>query len=95
MATPKVLRDMRTDCSCEKADYCPLEAMLMSQRDYILEQHKLVEFFKLIESQREGKDIGWEQAYLRWNDQGFASKYRQVYSEDKTYRQMRKELLGK
>jgi hypothetical protein len=53
MATNKVLKMMREDCECERNSYCPLEAMLMSQRDYLLEQHKLAEYAKFIWSERD------------------------------------------
>ena len=95
MATNKVLKDMRDECECEKIKYCPLEAMLLSQRDYILEQHKLVEYAKYVWSERDKREWTWAETYDAWVVLGYAGKYREVYSDDKTYRQMRKELFGK
>jgi hypothetical protein len=57
-------------------------------RDYILEQFKCMEVYKLDESKREGKDIGWDEATRRWVNSGMAEKYAKVYEDGLTFREL-------
>ena len=91
MAHTKVLKEMREDCECEKCSYCPLEALLKSFNDRLLEQHKCVEKFKKEESTRQDRDIEWNGAYTLWVERGHAERFAKAYSEDKTFRQLYKE----
>jgi hypothetical protein len=95
MAHKKVLSELREDCKCEKTDYCPLEELVRSMGDRLLEQHKCVEKFKMEESTRKGKDIGWQMAYELWVERGYAERFAKAYNFDKTFRQIYKEVMNK
>lgn len=88
----KALKDLRSECACEREKYCPLEALLSSMSDRVLEQHKLVEYFVYTQIRQE---ISWDEAYNLWITQGHAKKFAEIYSPDKTYKQMREEMFGK
>ena len=92
MAHARVLRELREDCDCQNCKYCPLEVLVKSMGDRLLEQHKLVEKFKEEESKRIREDIGWNSAYLIWSERGYAKRFADVYNEEKTFRQMYKEI---
>lgn len=94
MAHQRVLKEMREDCECQRGKYCPLEALLESMSDRVLEQHKLVEVFKYIKGERLGRDISWNKAYMLWVEEGYAKRFAEVYSDEKTFRQMKKELFN-
>lgn len=87
-----VLADVRSDEECERCSYCPL-AVLIKLNPRTLEQHKMVEVWKYLESERAKTDIGWEAAYQTWVSSGKAKRFAEVYSEDKTFRQMKKEMF--
>jgi len=93
MVSHKAIEDLKKDCECERTKYCPLESMLSSMDDRIAEQHKLVEFAKYKWGQLENKDIGWHEAYMRWVDLGYAKHFAKIYSPEKSYTQMRKEMF--
>jgi hypothetical protein len=89
----RVVEDIRQDCDCEKSNYCPLEMLLgnnLTKR--MLEQHKCVEKFKYILSYKNGSDIGWENAYQSWVDKGYAQRFSEIYSDDKKFRQIWKDM---
>lgn len=81
MAHKEVLKDLRSECSCEKLEYCPLEILLEPYSERTLEQHKLVEIFKFCESNREQRDIGWAESYNRWCQDGYAKAFDNVYRD--------------
>ena len=64
--------------------YCLLkEIIICSHQDpRFLAQLKCLEKFKWEESEKEGKDIGWDEAHIRWVSQGYAKKFADLYSED-------------
>lgn len=81
MEKPEVMKDMRSDCPCEDIQYCPLEALLRTMPTRTLEQHKLVEKYKYILSEDCGRDVGWDFAYMMWADNGYASRFGQIYKD--------------
>ena len=91
----KAIKDLRSECSCEKEKYCPLEALLDSMNDRILEQHKMVEYYRFRLGEQGEPNLPWNDVYMRWVELGYAKKFADIYSPDKTYRQMRKEMFGK
>ena len=93
MKLQQALEDLRSDEECSKCEYCPL-AILIRLNPRTIEQHKMVEVFKYLESEKEKKDIGWEESYSRWVSSGMAVKFANSYSEDKSFRQLKKELFG-
>lgn len=95
MANKRILKDMRLETKCENQDYCPLEALLASMQDRVLEQHKLVEYYKFRLGEEGKPNLTWEQAYQIWIENGYAKQFSVIYSPDKNYKQMRKELFNK
>lgn len=67
---------------CHSTPYCTLrEILLITQRfdDRLLIQVKCIEIYKYEESQKEGKDIGWDEASIRWAKNGYAEEFAKVY----------------
>ena len=93
MASKKVLHEVREDCECEKIKYCPLEAMLTSVKDRVVEQHKLVEFAKYEWNKLEKIEMSWDEAYNRWITLGYAKHFAEIYSPEKSYHEMRMEMF--
>lgn len=91
MAKKVTIDQLREDCDCEHIKYCPLEALLETLGDRFLEQHKLIEYWRFAVLK---EDIPFSRAYLKWVDSGLAKRFAEVYSEEKTYKQMRKEMFG-
>ncbi len=68
-------------CPC-KGKYCILKEIVLRESrvdDRMLEQIKCIERFKYEESQRQRKDIGWNQANLLWTINGHAKRFAEVY----------------
>ena len=93
MAHKKVLSELREECHCEREGYCPLELLLISIGDRVLEQHKMVEFYRWKLGEQGKPDLPWEEVYQKWIGEGYAARFAQIYSEDKTYKQMRGEIF--
>lgn len=81
MTSEKIIRDVRAECPCADILYCPLEKLVAGMSARLLEQHKCVERMKWLCSQIEGDDIGWECAYKKWVDEGYAALFARVYQE--------------
>jgi hypothetical protein len=83
MVSKKVISEMRKECECEKLGYCPAEELLLhlQSSDRLFLQHKAVEKYKMIESKRLKKDIGWKIAYQSWVDSGNAKLFGDIYVE--------------
>jgi hypothetical protein len=79
-------------CPC-KDEYCSLRELIMHlfQDPRTLVQAKCLEKFKYERSKELGKDIG-SAAVAEWIDLGFAKKFSDCYSEDKTINQIYKEI---
>ena len=80
-------------CGCAGINYCFLVQILSKDGKYtkrLLYQLKLVEIYKYTESEREKYDIGWHQAMLRFVDNGFATKFSNIYNEDITLEEIKK-----
>jgi hypothetical protein len=83
------IKDLRSECACEHLEYCPLEALVKTASDRLAEQHKLVEYFKFTKHLKT-----WEDAYSLWISEKYAERFAEVYSPDKSYRQLRDELFS-
>jgi aromatic ring hydroxylase len=92
MAHTRVLRELREDCDCQNCKYCPLEVLVKSMGDRLLEQHKMVEKFKFERGAKLKREIDWDEAYQMWITDGYAKKFAEVYNEEKTFRQLYKEI---
>lgn len=66
---------------CAEDGYCILKEITLANNtsERFLIQCKCVEIFKLDESTKDGRDIGWKEAWNRWVDYGYAAKFAQVY----------------
>ena len=81
MAHTKVIHEMREDCECSACSYCPLEVLIRSFNDRLLEQHKCVEKFKMEESDRKREMVTWDKAYTLWVERGHAKIFAELYNE--------------
>lgn len=68
---------------CKGDKYCTLKELLLhSNKDVrFIMQLKCIEKFKWEESERQGKDIGWDEASMLWVDRGLAVKFAKHYHE--------------
>ena len=86
--TKKLLKEVCGDCS---EDYCFLQELILhdckfSQR--LIIQMKLIEIYKYIKSEEEGRDIGWQNTMLRWAGDGMAKRFSEVYKDELSYKQI-------
>lgn len=58
----------------------------------VLVQLKCIEMFKWRESEKDGKDIGHEEAMMRWVTKGYAKKFAEAYSEEKDIKAIYEEI---
>lgn len=74
-------------CADCKDEYCFLKVLLESLHidGRVLIQLKCIEKFKYEESEKEGFDIGWNEAGMRWADLGYAEAFRNNYQEDLSF----------
>ncbi len=68
-------------CNC---DYCFLKIYFetIHPDPRVLMQMKCVEKFKWEQSEKIGKDIGWEEACFLWVDLKWAAAFNKVFNED-------------
>jgi hypothetical protein len=91
IANKKVLEDICQD-ECD-GRYCILkEIALSSQCDRTLIQLKCIEKYKFELSEREGKDVGWNNATMSWVDTGRAKLFGDYYQEGMNYRNLYKRI---
>jgi hypothetical protein len=80
--------DLVEDLACVdcKERYCFLKTFIESlhPEPFVLIQLKCIEFFKWEESERDGFDIGWNEAGMRWAMNGYACCFREVFNENLT-----------
>lgn len=74
-------------CNC---DYCFLKTFIESlhPEPFVLVQLKCIEMFKWDQSTLEGADIGWNEAGMRWANNGYASVFRSVFDEGLSIREV-------
>ena len=75
-----LIEDLCSDC-CRVGHYCTLkEITARAPRDArIMIQIKCIEKFKYERSQQAGHDIGWNEAFLTWIQEGFADRFSRLY----------------
>jgi len=81
MGTAKKVIDQIAPCK----NYC-LFKLFFETVEYdqkYLVQLKCIEIFKWEESEREGKDIGNEEAMIRWVQNGYAKRFSEEYNEER------------
>lgn len=92
MIDKQTILDLRENCECSKASYCPLEIFVLNHgSDRLYKQHKIVEILKWELSYQAGKDIGWEEAYKDYVKSGLARIFAETYKEG----MKNKEILSK
>jgi len=89
--------DEITSDYCPEGCYCILKEFLISSHPsrITLAQLKVIDRFKFIWSKESKKDIGWKIAFEKYISEGIAKKFRDVYSDTKTEKQIFKEIIGK
>jgi len=84
--TKKRFPEMINELACNDCSnhYCFLKMFVetLHPEPIVLIQLKCIEYFKWEESEREGKDIGWNEAGMRWATNGYASCFRHVFNEE-------------
>ncbi len=68
--------------NCDPNKYCILKEIVIHTNrfdDRFLTQLKCIEIFKYEKSKQEKRDIGWDEAFFRWSEQGFASKFAELF----------------
>ena len=82
-------------CEGCKTEYCTLREILLHSglSDRMVVQIKCIEKYKYEQSQLEGKDIGWEQANMRWVERGYAERFSRVYKGDVSYKLIYKGVM--
>lgn len=83
----KLIQDIRGECECEQCEYCPLEVLIHTE-PRILEQHKMVEKYKFIISQRENKEVTWDDAYISWVNSGMAKRFSDIYNPELNHNEL-------
>jgi len=81
-------------CRCK---YCFLKMFVESVNPSVdvLSQLKCIEKYKWEESERQGKDIGWNEAMLKWVDNGYAKIFRDLYSQEISINELYKSIMTK
>lgn len=76
--------------------WCLLKEMLVcSHTDpRLFIQLKCVEHFKFEESEKAGKDIGWDVAHCEWVARGHAKSFAEHYNEDLTAEQVYEKVIN-
>lgn len=95
MARKQVLDDIVSD-ECDKK-YCILREIFAQTGifdDRTALQLKCIEKFKYEESERQKKDIGWDEATKSWCKLGYAKKYAEVYDPEKSFKELYKQSIS-
>ena len=71
---------------CKGNPYCLFKEFLVSTHPSrrLLVQLKCCDKYKFQESEKEGKDIGWDQTIARWMSNGYATKFSRMYDDKKS-----------
>jgi hypothetical protein len=80
---------------CPEGKYCIFKEFLIAAHPSrkLLVQLKCVDKVKFIWSKEAGKDIGWEQALKQWVDDGYATTFSQIYSDQKSSKEIFKAII--
>lgn len=94
----KDYKSILDDITCDNCSgtYCILKQILLHTQHpdaRIMVQIKCVDKFKYEESEKEGKDIGWEMAFNRWVDGGYAAAFATTYDEDLSFTKIYKATM--
>ena len=87
----KLVNELQESCPCE---YCFLKFFICAQHPSprILAQLKCVEKFKWEESEKENREISWEDALMRWSKQGHAELFANLYNDQESIHQVYRKI---
>lgn len=92
-------RDVIEDIAegCPDGKYCILKEIVLNSgmSDRLLVQLKCIEKFKYERSAVLGRDIGWEEAHKEWIREGYSEKFRKIYSEGRSFRNIYPAIMDK
>lgn len=73
-----------------RVEHCFFQKYLANRHNdmFTMVQMKCIEKLKWEQSERERRDIGWNDAGLLWVDRGFAKRFREVYNEELTVKEI-------
>lgn len=93
--TVDVLEEICDSCP-RKEEYCLLKEMIAHSgiNDKTAIQFKLVEKFKYEESERQQRNIGWQDAWKLWVERGYAKQFTTSYHWSKPYKRLYREIMG-
>jgi hypothetical protein len=96
----KFLKELCEDQPCHQGsgEYCVLKEMMMHDKKYnerLLCQAGCVNKFKYEQSDFEKTDIGWQEAWKRWVEFGYAEKFAEHYTETDTVKQVYQKITKK
>ena len=80
---------------CKGSGYCIFKEFLVASHPSrrLLAQLKCTDKAKFEWSDKDKKDIGWEETLKRWVSNGFAAKFAEVYSDDKSVRDIYRDVM--
>jgi hypothetical protein len=92
----KLLDDIGKDY-CPSGCYCIFKEFLMSTHPSrrTLIQLKCIDRLKLIKSKDKGFDVGWDQAFQDWINDGDSKKFAELYDEKKSDKEIFDTIIGK
>lgn len=95
MSINKKIEKLIDQLGCEGCKYCFWKqfAKSVSLNPYNIVQLKCIEKFKWEESEKEKKDIGWNEAGFRWIEKGYAEKFEKCFNENKSFKKIYQEIV--
>jgi len=89
----KIEEVVKPYCKCDWCLLKEISACKYSDPRFFI-QLKAIEHFKYEESERQGRDIGWEEAHMLWVEQGFAKEFADFYDEELTAEDIYDKILA-
>jgi hypothetical protein len=82
MLSKAILEDLLKDCSCDSGKWCFFRDKFVSGDigDRDAEQIRLVYDYRLMQSKKEGQDIGRKRASMEFTEK-YAARFAEVYKE--------------
>ena len=82
---------------CQAGKYCICKELLISIHPSrrLLIQLKCMDRYKIVKSKDAGEDIGWETTMKLWIDSGNAKLFAELYSDEKTDKQIFNEIINR
>ena len=92
----EICKEIAGECDCH-GGYCFFKHMVEHQHPQIrtLVQCKILEKQKWIWSQEQHDDIGWNGAWMKWAEEGYAKTFADLYNEDDSISTLHKKILAR